>query len=197
MKDPNGAFGVDLLLPQVGGSARKTNYDYTGSNQISRFSFFFWPNHSFPEGTLPELIDIIIQEKASLFVSAVGVPPRWAVDKLHAAGIPVMNMIGSPKHVPKCIAAGVGLIFFFFLSFCFFFPLFYGPFSYLPSLLDIICAQGGEGGGHTGEIASSILWPMTVDLCKFVSLILPSYSIFLSLLTFFFFFNLSGERRVL
>mgnify|MGYP000300418101 CR=1 FL=1 len=27
-------------------------------------------------GTLPELIDIIIEEKATLFVSAVGVPPR-------------------------------------------------------------------------------------------------------------------------
>jgi NAD(P)H-dependent flavin oxidoreductase YrpB (nitropropane dioxygenase family) len=73
-----------------------------------------------------------------LFVSAVGVPPRWAVDKLHKAGIPVMNMIGSPKHVKKCIDAGV----------------------------DIICAQGGEGGGHTGEIASSILIPKVVDLCK-------------------------------
>jgi hypothetical protein len=23
-------FGVDLLLPQVGGGGRKTNYDYTG-----------------------------------------------------------------------------------------------------------------------------------------------------------------------
>ena len=41
----------------------------------------------FSEGELPELIDVIIQEKASLFVSAVGVPPAWAVDKLHAAGI--------------------------------------------------------------------------------------------------------------
>jgi hypothetical protein len=26
LKDKNGAFGVDLLLPQVGGSARKTKY---------------------------------------------------------------------------------------------------------------------------------------------------------------------------
>ena len=25
LKDPNGPFGVDLLLPQVGGNARKTN----------------------------------------------------------------------------------------------------------------------------------------------------------------------------
>lgn len=29
LKDKNAPFGVDLLLPQVGGNARKTNYDYT------------------------------------------------------------------------------------------------------------------------------------------------------------------------
>ena len=69
---------MDLLLPQVGGNARKTNYDYT-------------------DGKLPELIDIIIQEKVKLFVSAVGIPPEWVVEKLHAANIPVMNMIGAPK----------------------------------------------------------------------------------------------------
>lgn len=51
--DKNAPFGVDLLLPQVGGSARKTNKDYTG-------------------GKLNELVDIIIKEKASLFVCAVG-----------------------------------------------------------------------------------------------------------------------------
>lgn len=119
LKDPSAPFGVDLLLPQVGGGARATNYDYT-------------------EGKLPELIDIIIEEGAKLFVSAVGVPPRWAVDKLHAAGIPVMNMIGAPKHVKKALAAGV----------------------------DIICAQGGEGGGHTGDVPTSILIPTVVDLCK-------------------------------
>merc|ERR1719264_2096611 len=49
-----------------------------------------------------------------------------------------MNMIGAPKHVKYALEAGV----------------------------DIICAQGGEGGGHTGEVATSILIPMVVDLCK-------------------------------
>jgi NAD(P)H-dependent flavin oxidoreductase YrpB (nitropropane dioxygenase family) len=78
LHDKNAPFGVDLLLPQVGGNARKTNYDYTG-------------------GKLEELIDIIIEEKAKLFVAAVGVPPKWAVDKLHKAGILCMNMIGAPK----------------------------------------------------------------------------------------------------
>ncbi|KAJ6547109.1 2-nitropropane dioxygenase [Mycena capillaripes] len=119
LEDKNAPFGVDLLIPQVGGNARKTNKDYTG-------------------GQLPALIDVIIEGKAALFVCAVGVPPKWAVDKLHSAGIAVMNMIGHPKHVPKALAQGV----------------------------DIICAQGGEGGGHTGDTAFSILIPAVVDLCK-------------------------------
>merc|ERR1719235_2568625 len=114
--DKNAPFGVDLLLPQVGAGARKTNKDYTG-------------------GTLPELIDIIIEEKAALFICAVGVPPKWAVEKLHAAKIPVMNMIGAVKHAAKALEAGV----------------------------DIICAQGGEGGGHTGDTPTSILLPKVVE----------------------------------
>lgn len=119
LKDKNGAFGVDLLLPQVGGSARKTNYDYT-------------------KGKLPELVDIIIECKVTLFVSAVGTPPKWLVNKLHAAGIPIMSVIGAPKHVKKVLDAGV----------------------------DIVCAQGGEAGGHTGDVATSVLLPAVVDLCR-------------------------------
>ncbi|ORY07699.1 NPD-domain-containing protein [Basidiobolus meristosporus CBS 931.73] len=119
LKDPNGKFGVDLLLPQVGGSARKTNYDYQ-------------------KGQLNELIDIIIDEKSSLFVCAVGVPPKHVVKRLHKAGIPVMNMVGHPKHVPKALEQGV----------------------------DLICAQAGEGGGHTGDIPQSILIPACVDAVK-------------------------------
>jgi NAD(P)H-dependent flavin oxidoreductase YrpB (nitropropane dioxygenase family) len=49
-----------------------------------------------------------------------------------------MNMIGHPKHVKKCLDLGV----------------------------DIICAQGGEGGGHTGDIATTILIPAVVQAVK-------------------------------
>ena len=69
---PDLPFGVDLLLPQVGGSARKTNYDYT-------------------KGKLNELVDIVIGSKAAVFVSAVGVPPKAVVERLHKAGIPYMK----------------------------------------------------------------------------------------------------------
>lgn len=119
LKSPDLPFGVDLLIPSLGPTARKTNYDYT-------------------KGQLNDLIDVIIEEKAKLFVCAVGVPPKEAVEKLHAAGIYVMNMVGHPKHVTKALAQGV----------------------------DIICAQGGEGGGHTGRTTFSILIPACVDLCK-------------------------------
>jgi len=118
--DKNAPFGVDLLLPQVGGAnARKTNKDYT-------------------KGKLHDLIDIIIEEKAALFVSAVGVPPTWVIEKLHEAGIPVMNMVGAPRHAIKATELGV----------------------------DLICAQGGEGGGHTGEIPTSMLIPAVVDAVR-------------------------------
>ncbi|KAK7025145.1 putative nitronate monooxygenase [Favolaschia claudopus] len=119
LHDKNAPFGVDLVLPQVGGNARKTNTDYTN-------------------GRLPELIEVVIEEKAALFVCAVGVPPREVVDRLHEAGIPIMNMVGHPKHVTKALNAGV----------------------------DLICAQASEGGGHTGDIAGSILIPACVDAVK-------------------------------
>jgi len=119
LQDKNAPFGVDLLLPQVGGNARKTNYDYT-------------------KGKLDALVDIVIESGARLFVSAVGVPPKHVVEKLHKAGILYMNMIGHPKHVKKCLEIGA----------------------------DLICAQGGEGGGHTGDVPTTILIPTVAALCR-------------------------------
>ncbi|KAI9755893.1 MAG: translation initiation factor eIF3 subunit g [Chaenotheca gracillima] len=119
LNDKNAPFGVDLLIPQVGGNARKTNYDYT-------------------KGKLDELVEIIIDSGAKLFVSAVGVPPKKTVDRLHEAGVLYMNMIGHPKHVKKCLEVGA----------------------------DMICAQGGEGGGHTGDVPTTILIPTVAAMCR-------------------------------
>lgn len=38
--------------------------------------------------------------------------------------------------------------------------------AYRHTGVDIICAQGGEGGGHTGDTPFSILIPACVDICK-------------------------------
>lgn len=119
LSDPSLPFGIDLAIPQLGGNARKTNHDYT-------------------HGHLPELIDIIVEEKAKIFICAVGVPPQWAVDKLHAGGVVIGNMVGSVRNSIKAIEAGA----------------------------DILIAQGSEGGGHTGDIGTMPLIPQVVDVCK-------------------------------
>lgn len=49
--------------------------------------------YDYTQGQLPELTDVIIKNKAALFVCAVGVPPREMVDKLHSAGIVVMKCV--------------------------------------------------------------------------------------------------------
>ena len=53
-----------------------------------------------------------------------------------ADDVPVQ--VGSPRNCEKALEAGV----------------------------DLICAQGTEGGGHTGEIGTSVLVPQCVDLCR-------------------------------
>ncbi|PQE31993.1 2-nitropropane dioxygenase protein [Rutstroemia sp. NJR-2017a WRK4] len=95
-------------------------------------------NHDYTHGQLDALIDVTIAEGARLFISAVGIPPPHVISRLHAAGILIMNMVGAPKHAKKALDAGV----------------------------DIVCAQGGEGGGHTGDIPTSILIPAVVDVAR-------------------------------
>lgn len=95
-------------------------------------------NHDYTHGQLDELIEVVIGHGAKLFVSAVGVPPERTVRRLHEAGVLVMNMVGAPRHAEKALQRGV----------------------------DIVCAQGGEGGGHTGDIPFSVLVPAVVDVAR-------------------------------
>ncbi len=84
LSSPTLLFGVDLALPAVGGTARKTNHDYT-------------------KGLLNELVDVIVDEGTTLFVSAVGVPPKHVVERLHTGGVVVMNMVGHPNMPSKLL----------------------------------------------------------------------------------------------
>ncbi|KAJ5201841.1 uncharacterized protein N7498_006504 [Penicillium cinerascens] len=95
-------------------------------------------NHDYTHGQLDELVEVAISHGAKLFVSAVGVPPEKVIKRLHEAGLLVMNMVGAPRHAEKAFQRGV----------------------------DIVCAQGGEGGGHTGDIPFSVLIPAVVDVAR-------------------------------
>ncbi len=47
----------------------------------------------YTKGKLDDLVETIIAGGASMFVSAVGVPPKRVVDRFHEAGVLVMNMV--------------------------------------------------------------------------------------------------------
>lgn len=87
-----------------------------------------------PEHSL-ELIEVALEYNIKLVVSALGVPDKELVHRLHKRGILVGSMVGKVEHAIRHRDAGV----------------------------DIIIAQGTEAGGHTGTITSMILWPAVVD----------------------------------
>ncbi|MFB4297314.1 NAD(P)H-dependent flavin oxidoreductase [Actinomadura sp. NTSP31] len=82
-----------------------------------------------------ELIDVSLAHPIRLIASALGTPPPIMVEKAKAAGIPVAALVGTAEHARRQVAAGV----------------------------DLVVAQGGEAGGHTGEISTMVLVPEVVD----------------------------------
>ena len=85
-------------------------------------------------GTEP-LLDVAFSYDIKLFASALGPPPPNVVERAHTAGAMVAALAGSASHAARHCAAGV----------------------------DLIVAQGGEAGGHTGTIATMVLVPEVVD----------------------------------
>jgi NAD(P)H-dependent flavin oxidoreductase YrpB (nitropropane dioxygenase family) len=80
-------------------------------------------------------IDIALSHDIALLASAIGPPPKAAIDQAHAQGVQVAALIGRVAQAERDVALGV----------------------------DIIIAQGYEAGGHTGEVASMVLVPDVVD----------------------------------
>src|ERR1700744_1084071 len=68
------------------------------------------------------------------WTEATATPPAEMIKHIHDAGLKVAALCGSPSQARKHADAGV----------------------------DIIIAQGGEAGGHCGEVGSIVLWPQVV-----------------------------------
>lgn len=87
------------------------------------------------EATATPQVEIALQhDKVTLIANALGTPPVEIIDLIHRKGRKVAALCGSPGQALKHAAADV----------------------------DIIIAQGGEGGGHCGEVGSIVLWPQVV-----------------------------------
>ncbi len=88
------------------------------------------------EATAAPQIEVLLQHpKVRLVANALGTPPREIIDEIHASGRLVAALCGKLHQARRHQQAGV----------------------------DIVVAQGSEGGGHTGEIGSLVLWPQVID----------------------------------
>ncbi len=87
------------------------------------------------EATATPQVDVALQHpKVTMIANALGTPPARMISHIHDKGRVVAALCGSPSQARKHAEAGV----------------------------DIIIAQGGEAGGHCGDIGSIVLWPQVV-----------------------------------
>jgi NAD(P)H-dependent flavin oxidoreductase YrpB (nitropropane dioxygenase family) len=84
----------------------------------------------------PQAEIALSHDKCVLLANALGTPPPDVIENVHSKGKLIAALCGSAAQAARHKAAGV----------------------------DIIIAQGTEGGGHTGEIASMVLWPEVLDV---------------------------------
>ena len=88
------------------------------------------------EATATPQVEIALRHpKMTLIANALGTPPKDMIELIHDAGRKVAALCGSPYQALKHAEADV----------------------------DIIIAQGGEGGGHCGDVGSIVLWPQVVQ----------------------------------
>ncbi|WP_340586934.1 nitronate monooxygenase [Erythrobacter alti] len=91
--------------------------------------------HSFQPGA-KEVVEIVLANADRVKAVSFGRgPDAEMIAKFRAAGIVCMPTVGALKHAEKMVALGC----------------------------DAITIQGGEGGGHTGSVATTVLLPQVLD----------------------------------
>jgi NAD(P)H-dependent flavin oxidoreductase YrpB (nitropropane dioxygenase family) len=83
----------------------------------------------------PLLEEALTRPKCKLIANALGTPPAEKIKQVKDSGRLIGALCGKVKQAVAHKEAG----------------------------LDFVIAQGGEGGGHTGDVGSIVLWPQIVD----------------------------------
>ncbi len=148
-------FGVDLLLPAkyIGSDDARVDSGTISSMLPPEHRHFIdeimarYDVPPLPEGEhagggltvapnqTDPLLDVSFAHPIKLIASALGPPPPYLIERAREEGVAVAALGGSPVHAERHAAAGA----------------------------DLIVAQGGEAGGHTGEIGTMVLVPEVVD----------------------------------
>ena len=92
--------------------------------------------HMFQPGAA-QIVDTFIEKKVAAVAFGRG-PDKKIIARFRDAGIKCVPTIGAVRHAQKMEELGV----------------------------DMLVVQGGEGGGHTGSVAGSVLLPQVLDAVK-------------------------------
>lgn len=152
----NKPFGVDLLLPRQ--TVMQEDISVDGPTELplseiiktlpkSHYDFYLKIKE---EMNLPDIdtmvplnsttvrpheaVSVCIEEKVPLFCAGLG-NPGFMVKEAHANGMKVLGITGNTKNAKRMAESGV----------------------------DLVVAQGHEGGGHTGRVGTFALLPQAID----------------------------------
>jgi nitronate monooxygenase len=79
-------------------------------------------------------VKVCVEEKVPVFCAGLG-NPGFMVEEAHANGIKVLGITGNTKNARRMAQSGI----------------------------DLLVAQGHEGGGHTGRVGTMALLPQAID----------------------------------
>lgn len=152
-------YGVDVLIPQnyvgrdenelTGEAFEDKLWDMIPQGHLD-FAEKLMTDHGVPkwpepgraplialtlQTVMPQLEEILTRPKCRLIANALGTPPDHVIKMVKDSGRLIGALCGKKKHAVAHKEAG----------------------------LDFVVAQGYEAGGHTGDIASMVLWPEIVD----------------------------------
>ena len=94
------------------------------------------PPYQFETGEA--LMDVAFRHPIKLIANALGIPPASMLERARAHGIPCAALVGAREHAVRQVEAGV----------------------------DLLIAQGGEAGGHCGEVSTIVLIPEVMRALK-------------------------------
>lgn len=151
-------YGVDIVIPQKyegmdsvsAEEMEKKLWDMVPQEHIEFAQQLLanagvpeWPDGSKTMGLMgwtdatatPLLEEALTRPKCKLIANALGTPPAEKIKQVKDSGRLIGALCGKVKQAVAHKEAG----------------------------LDFVIAQGGEGGGHTGDVGSIVLWPQIVD----------------------------------
>ena len=151
-------YGVDIVIPgkyegmgEMDAEKLEADLENMIPAETRAFARRLYADHGVPE--LPEeerapallgwtlatagplIEEALSHDKVRLIANALGTPPAEVIEEIQGSGRMVAALCGSAHQAMKHRDAGV----------------------------DIVIAQGTEGGGHTGEVGSMVLWPEVID----------------------------------